>query len=124
MLVHSARRSGTRFIPLNVFEGELALMLFSLPLGQRARSSLSPPVTYPQCTAAGHGALRPREEQKTAPLHPLHILMIFKALKPILRNAVRRRTTRPTLNTNYSNMWEEVGQQEQEAVSVSYRAAA
>lgn len=40
MQVHSVGLPGTGFIPLNVFEGELPLMLFSLPLGQRARRAV------------------------------------------------------------------------------------
>lgn len=36
MRVHSKRLSGTQFIPVNVFEGELPLMLFSLLLGSKS----------------------------------------------------------------------------------------
>lgn len=46
MLVHSEGLGGTQFIPVNVFEGELPLMLFSLPLRSRSISELSRPACH------------------------------------------------------------------------------
>lgn len=46
MRVHSERLSGTQFIPVNVFEGELPLMLFSLPLRSKSISELSLPARH------------------------------------------------------------------------------
>lgn len=43
MGVHSEGLGGTRFIPVNVFEGELPLMLFSLPLRSKTILVLSRP---------------------------------------------------------------------------------
>lgn len=47
MQVHSEGLSGTQFIPVNVFEGELPLMLFSLPLRSKSISELSWPASLP-----------------------------------------------------------------------------
>lgn len=41
--VHSEGLAGTRLIPVNVVEGELPLMLFSLPLGSKSMWVLSRP---------------------------------------------------------------------------------
>lgn len=46
MRVHSERLSGTQFIPVNVFEGELPLMLFSLPLRSKSILELSLPARH------------------------------------------------------------------------------
>ena len=43
MRVHSEELGGTQFIPVNVFEGELPLMLFSLPLRSKSILELSRP---------------------------------------------------------------------------------
>lgn len=43
MRVHSEGLAGTRFIPVNVVEGELPLMLFSFPLGSKSMWVLSRP---------------------------------------------------------------------------------
>lgn len=43
MRVHSEGLAGTRFIPVNVLEGELPLMLFSFPLGSKSMWVLSRP---------------------------------------------------------------------------------
>lgn len=49
MRVHSEGLGGTQFIPVNVFEGELPLMLFSLPL--RSKSILE--LSWPACHTGG-----------------------------------------------------------------------
>lgn len=46
MRVHSEGLGGTQFIPVNVFEGELPLMLFSLPLRSKSISVLSRPTCH------------------------------------------------------------------------------
>lgn len=46
MRVHSEGLGGTQFIPVNVFEGELPLMLFSLPLRSKSISELSRPARH------------------------------------------------------------------------------
>lgn len=46
MRVHSQGLGGTQFIPVNVFEGELPLMLFSLPLRSKSISELSRPACH------------------------------------------------------------------------------
>lgn len=46
MRVHSEGLGGTQFIPVNVFEGELPLMLFSLPLRSKSISELSQPACH------------------------------------------------------------------------------
>lgn len=43
MRVHSEGLGGTRFIPVNVFEGELPLMLFCLPCRSKSASSCHAP---------------------------------------------------------------------------------
>ncbi len=46
MRVHSEGLGGTQFIPVNVFEGELPLMLFSLPLRSKSILELSWPAFH------------------------------------------------------------------------------
>ena len=46
MQVHSEGLGGTQFIPVNVFEGELPLMLFSLPLRSKSILELSRPTCH------------------------------------------------------------------------------
>lgn len=54
MRVHSEGLGGTQFIPVNVFEGELPLMLFSLPLRSKSILELSRPVCHSGGTSSPH----------------------------------------------------------------------
>lgn len=51
MWVHSKRLSGTQFFPVNVFEGELPLMLFSLHLRWKSILELSQPAGHTGATS-------------------------------------------------------------------------
>lgn len=64
MRVHSEGLGGTRFIPVNVFEGELPLMLFCLPCRSKSASSCQAPAP------PGRGSPRPPGLARLAGRYP------------------------------------------------------